>query len=166
LLAETPPSNSGRGRLVTHASPERHRLSANWLAASALAAKVASMRESPNWTQSPPNGRGSESTSASDRQTNLLISRFSSVTRQRVVPWNEWPFVCAAFWVAQCHSFVDGRRLSALVPSLDSGASAVLSALLCVAAEAAGAALSWMRPAPAAVHLQGRERSLRPCGRC
>jgi hypothetical protein len=61
-----------------------------------------------------------------------VICRTAAVTRA-----DERVFVCAASWLAIHHAFVNGRRLSALVPNLAQDASAVLGALLALATSGA-----------------------------
>ena len=61
-----------------------------------------------------------------------VICRTASLTRD-----DERVFICAVSWLATHHAFVNGRRLSALVPDLTREASAVLGALLTLATQGA-----------------------------
>ena len=59
------------------------------------------------------------------------------VATARAAPDDERLFVCAASWVAEHHGFVNGERLAAFAGDLDARTSAVLGALLSVAAGSA-----------------------------
>lgn len=61
-----------------------------------------------------------------------VICRTATVAR-----YDERVFICAVSWLTIHHAFVNGRRLSALVPDLSQESSAVLGALLTLATHGA-----------------------------